>query len=333
MSLLEKLAHTQDLRELVARGSAFLFVFLGWSGLVWIWWMRLSARRRRVSERLGLADSGTGPARELRLWSQGKEFTTLVANPDVPMSLRNRLEAWREDARIEAPMSTLVLGIIGLVGGVFLLLLVISKSLPASAGGVVVTGILLWAYAKQRVQRNAVAFDAQFMDALELAARSLRAGHPLTGAFELAAQEVPAPVGAIFQEICQQQELGVSLEDALRKASTAHASSDLKLFATSVVIQLESGGNLAEMMSRLATVIRERTRLSRHARTLTAQTQLSKRILLALPFALFVMINTLNPGYMEPLYTTADGRFLLMIGSASLVFGMWVMDRLTALRY
>ena len=83
---------------------------------------------------------------------------------------------------------------------------------------------------------------------------------------------------------------------------------DLKLFATSVVIQLTSGGNLADMMGRLAAVIRERMRLARHVRVLTAQTQFSKRLLLSIPFILFAIISIMNPDYMRPLYTTSVAR-------------------------
>ena len=176
-------------------------------------------------------------------------------------------------------------------------------------------------------------FDAQFVDALDLAARSLRAGHPLTGAFQLAGEEVAAPVGTIFKEVCQQQDLGLALDESLRRAAQVRTSPDLKLFATSVIIQLESGGNLADMMDRLAAVIRDRMRLNRHARVLTAQTQLSKRILLALPFILFLVLSLLNPGYMEPLYSTSEGRYFIAFGAVSLLLGAWVMNRMVVLKY
>jgi tight adherence protein B len=107
----------------------------------------------------------------------------------------------------------------------------------------------------------------------------------------------------------------------------------MKLFATSVAIQLRSGGNLADMMDRLVAVMRDRIRLNRRARVLTAQTQFSKRVLIILPFAIFVLLNVLRPGYMEPLYTTPMGKGLLTAAAVSLVVGVWIMNRMAALRY
>jgi tight adherence protein B len=171
------------------------------------------------------------------------------------------------------------------------------------------------------------------VDALDLSARSLRVGHPLVAAFRLISEEIAPPVNTIFSEICQQQALGVSLEEALHNVAEESTSGDLKLFATSVIIQLRSGGNLAEMMERVAIVIRERMRLSRRVRVLTAQTQFSKRVLLALPFFIFLVLNVINPKYMAPLYSTPDGRILMSIGAAGLVMGAWIMNRMAVLRY
>jgi tight adherence protein B len=176
-------------------------------------------------------------------------------------------------------------------------------------------------------------FEIQFVDALDLAARSLRAGHPLVGSFQLIAEEIAAPVSTVFAQICQQQALGSSIEEALTLISERSSSKDLQLFATSVIIQVRSGGNLADMMERLAAVIRERRRLSRRLRVLTAQTQFSKRALLALPFVIFLGLNLLDPTYMVPLYTTSAGQFLLLIGGTGLVLGGWMMNRIGVLRY
>ncbi|MBI3835249.1 MAG: type II secretion system F family protein [Planctomycetes bacterium] len=273
-------------------------------------------------------------AKELRLWSQGEEHTTLVSdNKKKKTSLAESVENWRQKARIKVPVSSIILGTVGMCSGAFALTFVMTHSFFASFGVDAVIAIVLWGYLKQLESKGTTLFEMQFIDALDLASRSLRAGHPLTGAFQLAGEEISAPVGTIFKEIGQQQDLGLSLEESLRRASLAHDSADLKLFATSVVIQLESGGNLADMMDRLTGVIRDRLRLARHARVLTAQTQLSKRILLALPFFLFVVLNVVNPGYMEPLIRSSEGRYLIAFGVVSLLVGMWVMNRMVRLKY
>jgi tight adherence protein B len=278
-------------------------------------------------------DPNAEAGKELRLWTEGQEHTTLVGEIKTKKSLFQSLEIWRQKARVRAPISSVILGVIGFCTGTFVLTFMMTHSIVASAGVVAILAIILWAYAKQLESKGTTLFEMQFIDALDLASRSLRAGHPLTGAFQLAGEEIAVPVGTIFKEIGQQQGLGLSLEESLRRAAQSHASPDLKLFATSVVIQLESGGNLADMMDRLTGVIRDRLRLARHARVLTAQTQLSKRILLGLPFFLFVVLNVLNPGYMDPLIHSYEGRYMIAFGVVSLLLGMWVMNRMVRFNY
>ncbi len=333
MNVLDRLSEFGDPREMVSTVSSFLFVFLLWCAAVWAWWLRRAARARRLNTRLGLPDANAGSARELRLWNQGEEFTTVVPTVAGKVALRKRLEVWRSQARFEAPLTSLILAAVAIVIGAFLVTYVLTGNLLGGAGAVVLSAMIVWAYAQKKAQKGVTLFETQFVDALNLAARSLRAGHPLTGAFHLASEEIADPVGTIFREVCQQQELGLSIEDSLRRAAQLRSSADLKLFSTSVIIQLESGGNLADMMDRLTAVIRDRLRLNRHARVLTAQTQLSKRILVALPFVLFMVLNLLDPGYMEPLYTTTEGCYLIGFGAVSLVLGMWVMNRMVILKY
>jgi tight adherence protein B len=107
----------------------------------------------------------------------------------------------------------------------------------------------------------------------------------------------------------------------------------MKIFAVSVVIQLRSGGNLANMMERVTWVIRERMRLNRRARVLTAEAQLSKWVLLALPILLFLGLSLMRPEYMQPLYSTSAGRIMLLVGTGSLLIGSWLMNRMSVLRY
>ena len=107
----------------------------------------------------------------------------------------------------------------------------------------------------------------------------------------------------------------------------------MKLFATSVAIQLQSGGNLAELMDSLANVVRSRMRLNRRMRVLTAQTQLSKKVLIALPILLFIVLSLANPEYMSVFYKTTIGKYMLLTAVGIVSFGAWVMNKLTTLKY
>ena len=163
--------------------------------------------------------------------------------------------------------------------------------------------------------------------------RSLRVGHPLPGAVEMIAEELEPPVSTIFSEICQQQALGMTLEESLRKVAVNSTSSDMRLFATAVAIQLRTGGNLADMMERLATVMRQRMRLARRVRVLTMQTQFSKRILIALPIVMFGILSLTNPKYMSKLYATEYGQIALGLAAAMMLLGTWMMNRMATLEY
>ncbi|RPJ37217.1 MAG: hypothetical protein EHM35_06780, partial [Planctomycetaceae bacterium] len=184
-----------------------------------------------------------------------------------------------------------------------------------------------------RIAARVSLFERQFVDSLGIAARALRAGHPLIGAFQLIAEEVGDPLGSIFGEVCQEQSLGLDLQDSIQRVAANCDNVDLKLFATAVGIQMNSGGNLAELMDTLASVMRSRMRLHRRVRVLTAQTQLSKRILVALPFLLFIILNIVAPTYMQIFYKEWTGRYMLVATVVSVLFGVWLMRRLSVLRY
>jgi tight adherence protein B len=107
----------------------------------------------------------------------------------------------------------------------------------------------------------------------------------------------------------------------------------MRIFAASVIIQLRSGGNLADMMERVAWVVRERMRLHRRARVLTSEAQLSKWVLLGLPIALFIVLNILNRKYMSPFFTHPWGQIMIIAAICMMCFGGWVMGRMSKLKY
>jgi tight adherence protein B len=313
--------------------AAFLTIAAAWVVVVVLW----SARRRRLSDkiqrRIGLIQDSNQPVRMLRLWHEGKEAVTYVPGMPRRNSMAQRIAHLCRDTGWRTPPGMILAVLAGVCVFAVVVVLTLSHNVLLAAAAPVVVSVLFWLYLKQCIAKREMVFDQQFIDALDLAARSLRAGHPLLGAFRVISDEIPAPVGNIFGEICQQQGIGVSVEDALRRAAGGLTSLDLKLFATSVTIQMRTGGNLTEMMERLATVIRGRMWLTRRIRVLTAQTQFSKRLLLVLPFLLFFVLNLINPHYMEPLYHTWIGQMMLLVAGAGLLIGAWVMNRMAVLKY
>ena len=313
-------------------GSAFGLVLSLWVGAVLFWTGRSRTRLDQIEQRIGLAEAPTAQGRVLRLWHEGSEATTIVPGR-APKNLFGHLECMLREAGWQVTVARVLLGVTAATLSTSLVaFLITARLLPSLAAGASVV-ILFRIYLKQRVARRTSLFEQQLVDALELAARSLRVGHPLAGAFRLISEELPAPMGPIFAAICQQQSLGAGLGEAVCHAAAGHESDDLKLFATAVVIQLRSGGSLADMMERLSFVIRDRMRLARRVRVLTAQTQFSKRVLQVLPVLVFVLLNVLNPDYMRPLYSTDGGRNIMFAAGACLLVGSWLMNRLAIIRY
>jgi len=308
-----------------------LFVAIWFAGIA-VWMLRRSQRNRKLERRLQFAQQGADEERIIRLWHDGRAVDTFV--PDAQhMSWGERLERMREDAGWQMPM----MRILALVGFATLLVGLLAWALSGKwliiIGAMVTIVLSFKAYLLARIGKRTATFEKQLVEALDLGARSLRAGHPLSGAFKLISVEIGAPVSTLFAEIVEQEALGVSLSKALYNASQKSRIPDMKIFATSVMIQLRSGGNLAEMIDRVAWVVRERMRLHRKARVLTAEAQLSKWVLLALPIGMFVLLNLINPEYMEPFFTTFWGTVLLVVAIVMLLIGAWIMNRLATLKY
>ena len=254
---------------------------------------------------------------------------SLAAQQYDARAIRKKLK----EAGIETPLPTLAMIALASAVGVFVMVWVFTQHVPGAmiAGGGAVYG--LWALVKMKANKQMAKFDDQFVEALDLCGRSLRAGHTVVAGLTLAAEESQEPVKSVMSEIVQQQQMGVALEEALRNVALKHPSQDLKLFAASVAVQIRAGGNLSETTNRLAAVIRERLRLSKRVRVLIAQTQMSKQMLLGLPVCVFVLLNVINPEYVRPMYTTDMGQQMIAMCVASMFLGAWAMNKMAVIKY
>jgi len=323
----------EQIAKLLIQLSVFGIVVALWMAAVVVWMLRRSRAHQKLERRLQFAQQGAvEDERVIRLWHDGKAVDTFVPDTDS-MGPFERLERLRQDAGWVTPMPR-VLAMLALfvVLAAGLTWVVSGRILPIISVCAVIV-MAFRAYLLACVAKRTALFEKQLVEALDLGGRSLRAGHPLNGAFKLIASEVAPPVSVIFGDIIEQEALGVSLQRALINASQKSRSADMKIFATSVSIQLRTGGNLADMIDRVAWVVRERMRLNRRARVLTAEAQLSKWVLLALPIGMFVLLNLINPEYMQPFYTTFMGKVLLIVAVVMLCIGAWIMNRMANLKY
>src|SRR5262249_40577034 len=159
----------------------------------------------------------------------------------------------------------------------------------------------MWLLNKRRVRLKT--FASQMPDGLELVARALRAGHSLAAGLHVVAEEMPAPICQEFGRVYEEQNLGISLEDAMKGMCDRVPNLDLRFFVTSVLIQRQTGGDLAEILDKIGYVVRERYRILGQVKALTGEGRLSGVILIALPFALFLFMLHIKPDYVSRLWT------------------------------
>ena len=170
--------------------------------------------------------------------------------------------------------------------------------------------------------------DVQLPDALDLIARALQAGHAFPSAIKMVGDECPEPVSAEFAVVFDEINYGISAQDALVNLSTRVPSTDLRYFVISVLIQRDTGGNLAEILSQISALIRARQRLVGSVRVLSAEGRLSAWILSLLPFVLGFIIYLLNPRFIRLLWTDPIGPSLIAGALFIMVLGIFWMRRI-----
>ncbi len=180
-----------------------------------------------------------------------------------------------------------------------------------------------------RRQRRFFKFEEIFPDAIDLLSRAVRAGHAFTTGLDLIAKEMPSPVSDEFGRAYNEQNLGLPLRDAFENLMRRVPLIDVRIFVTALMIQRESGGNLAEILDNLSYVIRERFKLMRQIKVFTAQGRLTLYILVALPPLTGIAIFFLNPEYIMRLFTDPLGIRFLMAGIILQVIGYFVIRKIT----
>jgi tight adherence protein B len=213
------------------------------------------------------------------------------------------------DTSLTITKMVLISGVMAVVGAIFGAALGIHPALVPVLGIFLAAMPLMWVSFRRK--RRLKAFAAQLPDALEMLSRSLRAGQSLGFGFNMVAEEMSDPISKEFTRVFEEQNLGIPLEETLESLTNRIPNLDLKFFCTAVVLQRQTGGDLAEILDKIGSLIRDRFRIWGQVQALTGEGRLSGVVLLALPFVLFVAVYQLNPDYIMVLFTEPMGKKML----------------------
>lgn len=175
-------------------------------------------------------------------------------------------------------------------------------------------------------------FERQLPEALGLMARSLKAGHSFPSAMQLVADEMPNPIGIEFFKTFKEYNYGLDFSEVMMNLYRRNQLRDLKFFITAILIQRETGGNLVEILEKIASLIRERFKLLNHIKALTAEGRLSGLILIALPIGIGLILYKLNHQYVSLLWTHPTGKLMLGLAIFFQVLGMVVIKKIVSIK-
>jgi tight adherence protein B len=171
-------------------------------------------------------------------------------------------------------------------------------------------------------------FEKTFPEAIDLLGRSVRAGHAFTSGLEMIAKELPEPVSTEFQTVFDEQNFGVPLRDALLGLTKRVPLLDVQFFVVALIIQKETGGNLAEILDNLSQVIRERFKIYGEVKTKTAHGRMTAGILMALPPGIMGLMEFLSPDYIGLLFTDVWGHYMLGVAATMQIVGCLMLWKL-----
>jgi tight adherence protein B len=282
---------------------------------------------------ISLVDQRKAQARVLRDRLTNVEASAEQAPTEVALlrdEMLSKIPAFdtvlRRSERVSELQKMLAQGSVDIRAGNFLILCAVSavvfaiiasiagRNLVFGWAGGLVGFFIPYAYASHMRAKRFQKFEEKFPEAIDTLARAVRAGHAFTTALEMIANELSEPVASEFRQLYEEQKFGLPVRDALINLTQRVPLVDVKFFVTAVMLQRETGGNLAEILDNLSYMIRERFKILRQVRVHTAQGRLTMMLLMALPPTIVVIMQVLNPGFIQPLFKDPIGHLLIVAG-------------------
>ncbi len=221
------------------------------------------------------------------------------------------------------------LGLCALVGiGGAIVGYIASRRIEVSWIALLIGFVLPYSVVSYKRNKRFEKFEELFPEAIDTLARAVRAGHAFTTALEMITDEVSEPVSGEFRQLYEEQKFGMPVRDALMNLTERMPLVDVKFFVTAVMLQRETGGNLAEILDNLSYVIRERFKIQRQVRVYTAQGRLTMALLMGMPPIIVTVMLVLNPMFIKPLFSDPIGHTLLVAGITLQTVGYFVIRKI-----
>jgi tight adherence protein B len=294
----------------------------------------LEVKKRKLQERLGgapeatFAGPGYGP---ITMAENRTTIPSMLAQSEAARVFHGNLG--RAFPGVDLTRFVLMLGVFAIGTGTITFIGTASPTASAFAG--FIAGMLPFMIVSSRVARHQKQVEDQLPEALDFLSRVLRAGHSLATGLQMAGEEIPEPLATDFRRCYGQHSLGSSLESAMKEMAERVGTPDFSFFVTAVLIQRTTGGDLAEVLTNIANMVRARIRLQQHVKAITAQGRLVGYILLVLPIIFFMVLYAINPKYASVLIdgkNYPEGVYVLGIALFLQVLGLFTIRRIVSVK-
>jgi tight adherence protein B len=290
-----------------------------------------SARARLLRERLASVEKAAerAPSEELALLRDEMLSEIPALDTLLRRSARiSNLQDFLSQADLKIKAGNILMLCVACALGMGAVLLLVTGSVLFGWAGAVLGALMPYSYASYRRSKRFQKFEELFPEAIDTLARAVRAGHAFTTALELIANEIAEPIASEFRKLFEEQKFGLPVRDALLNLTERVPLVDVKFFVTAVMLQRETGGNLAEILDNLSYVIRERFKIMRQVRVYTAQGRLTMMLLMGLPPIIVVAMLLMNPSFIRPLFADPIGHTLVVVGITLQTIGYFVIRKI-----
>jgi len=310
---------------LLTAALVFVAVALGTIGLAMLLeWVQERLRARTVVKQLHEFSEQAFSADTQTIVRKTAAATWLEQTSARLPHLRDIAHVLREAGSSWSFQSYLLLSL-GLAAGTALAVGLFTGSAIGAIAGTFLGALLPYFVIRIRANHRAAKVEEQIPEAIDLLGRAMRAGHPLSAGFKMVADEAPEPIATEFRQVFEEQRFGLPFDDSLLGLGERIKISDIRILITAILVHRQVGGNLAEILDNIAYIVRERFKLRRQLKVITAQGRMSGYVLAFLPIALGLAIYALNRDYMMPIFNEPAGRFMLVSALVMQVAGyLWI---------